>query len=99
MARQRSMSVVAAVRRELKSLLGVDRGAAESALAAAALALAKRIDDPASSASAVASCSRALAEVLEPLRLKGMPEAPAESGDRLDELTARRQQRRKEAGG
>lgn len=86
----RSMKVADAVKRELRSLAGVDRGAAESALAADALALARRIDSPDTSASAVASCSRALRDVLADLRLQGMPEAPEASGDRLDELAARR---------
>jgi hypothetical protein len=89
------MSVTAAVRRELKSLAGVDKGASQSALAANALALAKRIDDSRTSAASVASCSRALAEVLAVLRLRGMPDAPAkpEGGDRLDELAAARGRR------
>lgn len=94
MARQPSMRVENALKRELTSLRGVDRAAAESALAADALALARRIDDPETSASAVASCSRALAKVLGELRLQGMPQAPAaETGDRVDELASRRKAR------
>lgn len=94
MGAQRKMSVEAAVRRELRSLAGVDRRAAESGQAATALALAKRIDDPETSAAATASCARALVLVLDELRLRGMPKAPAaEKGDRLDELTTRRQER------
>lgn len=94
MARQPSMKVENALRRELASLRGVDRAASESAIAADALALARRIDDPETSASAVASCSRALAKVLSELRLLGMPQAPpAETGDRVDELASRRKAR------
>lgn len=94
MPRQPSMKVENALKRELASLRGVDRAATESALAADALALARRIDDPETSASAVASCSRALAKVLGELRLLGMPKAPpAETGDRVDELASRRDAR------
>lgn len=93
MPRQPSMRVENALKRELRSLRGVDRPASESALAADALALARRIDDPDTSASAVASCSRALANVLGELRLLGMPQAPSETGDRVDELASRRESR------
>src|SRR6266550_2665596 len=63
---------------------------AGSGLAASALALARSIDDSATSPTARAACARALVQTMAELRSL----APAEKEvDALDELTARRQSR------
>lgn len=80
------MSSVASVRRELAELRREAPALAESSLAAAALALARKLDDRESSAAAAASCARELRETMEALRrLVPKPEA----GDGIDELQAR----------
>ena len=63
---------------------------ARSALAASALALARSIDDSATSPTARAACARALVVTRRELR-RLVP--PREEVDELDELTARRQAR------
>jgi len=63
---------------------------ARSALAASALALARSIDDSATSPTARAACARALVVTMRELR-RLVP--PREEVDELDELTARRQAR------
>jgi hypothetical protein len=62
-----------------------------SALAATALALAAEVDKAKNSATSKSMCARVLADVLGQLReLK----PPAEEGDSLDDLAARRRARR-----
>lgn len=78
------MKVVAAVRRDLK---GLPKELAQSTLAAAALSLAAELDKVKISATARASCARALREVMEELRALA---PPAEESDKVDELRARR---------
>lgn len=78
------MKVVAAVRRDLKLL---PRELAQSTLAASALSLAAELDKVKISATARASCARALREVMEELRSLA---PPAEESDALDEIKARR---------
>ena len=84
-------SVVAAVKADLalyaKRLPGVD----ESTLAASALALASRMDDPDTTPTAVSNCARSLAETMDRLVALLPPEL---EGDELDDLTARRVARR-----
>lgn len=91
---RRSESVVDAVRRDLESLGRRDEALASCTEAMTALALARSIDHPKTSATARSMCSRALTETMEKLREL----APAETEeDGIDELTARRTERR--AGG
>jgi hypothetical protein len=81
------MSVVVAVEQELEDLGPV---AAGSALAAAALALARELDVP-NSATSKSMCAKALVEVLREVRAL----APArKETDGVDELTTRRAERR-----
>lgn len=82
---------VAAVRRELKALGVRDERLREGTDAALALAMAHRVDDPAVSAAAAASCGKVLGEAMVRLRLA----APAaHKRDFLDDLNARRAARR-----
>jgi hypothetical protein len=82
--------VKAAVERDLNEIRNRDPALAKSGLAATALALATRIDDPANSATSISMCSRALRETLDRLR-ELAPEAAEQ--DRLDDLGARRTER------
>lgn len=82
------MSVVEAVRRDLDAL---GSGFAEGALAATALALAARIDDPGTSSTSVSMCAKALTDTLEQLRALA---PPREEADTVDEIAARRAARR-----
>lgn len=80
-------SVVEALGRELDALRRRAPDVADSSLAASALKLAERIDDPHNSATSVSMCQRAYAETFERL----MALAPADDDhDQLDELTQRR---------
>lgn len=82
--------VVDAVRRDVAELERRLKGIKDSALAATALALAAEIDDPGNSATSKSMCARALTETLDRLREL----APAEAaGDKLDDLSARREKR------
>lgn len=83
--------VVAAVRRDLASLTP---GLADSALAAVALAMGVEVDDRGNPGSTKASCAKALTDALRELRAL-VP--VGEEGDRLDDLAARRDQRRSRA--
>lgn len=85
------MTVVESVERDLARWEKRRAGVAESSHAAAALALAARIDDPKTSAHAAAVCANALAALLQRLEDQLPPE---ESVDSLDELKARRAKRR-----
>ncbi len=81
-------STVEGVESDLKAL---PSHLARSALAAAALSLAREMDASETSATAKAACSRSLVQVQRELRAL----APArEEVDALDELTARREARR-----
>lgn len=87
------MSVHEAVERDLAAIRVVAPHVADSALAATALALATELDGN-NSATSKSMCARALAVVLEQLR----EQTPlGEEKDALDDLAARRDQRR--AGG
>lgn len=68
------VTVVDAVTRELGTL-----GADESALGASAVALARRLDDPETSAQAAAAAAREIRETLAVLRAA----ADTEDGDRM----------------
>lgn len=80
-----------AVRRDLAEIAASDPRLAESGLALSTLALAKAIDSGGTSSTAKSMCARELREALDRLRELTPPKA---EGDRLDELSARRDQRR-----
>jgi hypothetical protein len=88
--RQGSGEVRKAVTRDLKVMPGVK----DSALAASALALADEMDSPNNSATSKSMCAKELRETMATLR--GLA-PPAEKPDRLDDLSARRVQRRRRA--
>jgi hypothetical protein len=83
----KAASVVAAVERDLNAIAERDPELAASGIAATALALAREIDKPRGSATAKATCARALADTLERLRQLA---PPPKQKDGLDDLTARR---------
>lgn len=85
--------VVAAVKCDLAKLTPALE---QSGMAAAALALARRIDSPKTSATATSMCARALSETLAELRAL-MP--PEEENDGVDEIAERRATRREGAAG
>ena len=85
------VTVAAAVQADLDRWERRRPGIASSALAAAALRLAARMDDPSTSATAVSYCANALQTVLGRLEAQLPPE---ETADSLDELRARREKRR-----
>jgi hypothetical protein len=91
----RDESVVGAVRRDLERIGKLDARLAESGLAATALALAREIDKSGNSATSKSMCARALGETMDRLRELAPAEAPAAS--LLDDLEARRKQRRRRA--
>lgn len=85
-----SVSVVEATERDLAAIRRADPSLADSGLAALALALAARVDDPGNSATSVSMCGKTLADVLATLR--GL--VPEEVGvDGVDDLAARRDRR------
>lgn len=84
------MTVVLATRRDLRALAKTSPEIATSALAAAALALAREIDGDDASASGKASCARELRAVMSELRDRALK-------DTLRELRARASERPKEA--
>lgn len=86
MAAKPDLSVVAAVERDLAELAKRDKALASSAMAAAALALARELDAK-NSATSKSMCARALTETLEKLRALAPDE---EAHDQLDSLAARR---------
>ena len=87
MARKKPLTAVAGVETDLQAL---PAELAASALAAAALSLAHKLDDGETSATAAAGCARSL--VITMRELRGL--APArEEVDKLDELTTRREAR------
>lgn len=85
------MGVRDAVEQELVGVRLQDRDLGDGALAAAALELGARIDDPETSATAVSACAKTLRETLDRIR-ELLPAQQA--GDAVDELTSRRAQRR-----
>ena len=85
------MSVVEAVERDLK---GLGPKAADTSLAATALALARELDEPGNSATSKSMCAKSMVEVLRELRAL-MP--AKQEADQLDDLTARREARRRAA--
>lgn len=84
------MSVVAALRAELKAL---GPKGADSTLAATALSLAAELDAD-NSATSKSMCAKSMVDVLRELRLIVPPKQEA---DNLDDLTARRAARRSAA--
>lgn len=83
--------MVASLERDL-AVLG-DLPAGSAALVASAFALARELDSK-NSATSKSMCARALREALDRLRELA---PPREKPDRLDELKARRSQRRRRA--
>ena len=81
------LTVVASVGRDLERLAAIDAPLASSGLAAAALALARDIDDPSNSATSKSMCAKALLDITD--RLWELAPAGAD-GDALDELARRR---------
>lgn len=85
------LSVASAVQRDLEELERRLEGIGESGLAATALTLARELDKPKNSATSKSMCAKALREVMDRL-LELVP--PEEEKDDLDDLAARRAQRR-----
>ena len=85
------MSVVEAIRADLARLGKRDLALAEGGLAAAALALAERLDDPSDSATSKANCAKALLELMT--RLEALAPTQVEK-EGIDELRRKRQRRR-----
>jgi hypothetical protein len=86
-ARKKPLRAVDGVEADLRALPAPLAG---SGLAASALALARKLDDGETSATAAAACTRSLVTTMRELRSL----APAkEEVDRLDELTRRREAR------
>lgn len=90
------MHVVDAVDRDVDEIRKAAPALADSALAAAALALAYEIADPYNSATAKAACTKALMEAMATLRELA---PPAETKDDLDSIIAGRVLRLATAGG
>jgi len=88
-----SMSVLAAVKRDLADIAKRDPRLAKSGLAASALALAIQLD-AANSATSKSMCAKALNDTLDRLRELA---PPAKEADSLDELQARRAARKGDA--
>jgi hypothetical protein len=78
---------VDAVRTELRKLDKAVPGTSKGAVAATALALAKKLDDPETSASAAATCGRVILGALEDLRALAPPKD--EEPDGLDAIRNR----------
>lgn len=90
------LTVVEAVERDLKEIAALDSDLARSGHAAAALALARELDDPANSATSKSMCAKALNETLDKLRALA---PPTKEADRVDDLAARRTERLARASG
>lgn len=84
-------TVEESVRRDLDAIRARDPALADSALALAAVALAREIDSGRNSATSKSMCSRELRETM--LKLRELAPEPAK-GDRIDELSRRRAARR-----
>ncbi len=91
-----SVSVVEATERDLDAFEARLSGVKDSALAASALALAQRVDDPRTAATAFAMIAREHREHIEQLR--GLL-PPAEIKDKVSDLAAAREARRARAAG
>lgn len=85
------VTVVAALEAELAAMRKTSKDVADSALAASALVLARELDKPKNSATSKSLCSRALSDAMDQLRAQ-LP--PDEERDQLDDLSARRADRR-----
>jgi hypothetical protein len=83
--------VAEAVTRDLRAIYEVAPELGSSGLAALALSLAREMDNPGNSATSKSMCARALQEALKELRSL-VPEKP--EGDALDDIVARRAERR-----
>lgn len=88
------MSVLEAVEAELAVVAKRDRALASSGLAAAALAMARELDDPGNSATSKSMCAGKLIVALGELRDLLPPE---QKRDGVDDLSERRSKRRKAA--
>lgn len=86
-----SMKVVAATKRDLAEIAERAPAVAESAVAAATLVLARQLDNPKTSATAKALCTKQLRESMVQLR-ELAPPAPAKDG--VHDLAAARSARR-----
>jgi hypothetical protein len=82
----------AAVRAELRDLGQRKTGIKDSAHAALAIAMAKRIDDPDTSASSAASCGRVLNDAMNELR--ALAPEKTDTKDGLDHILDAAAQRR-----
>lgn len=81
------MKAVAAVQRDLATIAETDPALATSALAAAAMAMAREVDNSGNSATSMSMCANALLNIMNQLR-ELMPKAAEKDG--LDDLSARR---------
>ena len=89
-----TLSVVAAVERDLKRLRKLDPALADSTVAASALMLAAELDDPENSATSKSMCARELREAMD--RLRELAPVKQESTP-IDELRKARSKRRARA--
>jgi len=87
--------VIEAVERDLEGLRARDPGLAESALAAAMIALAYEVENPYNSATSKSMCVKELREATNRLRELA---PPARERDNLDELNERRRLRLAQGG-
>ena len=90
-AKKAAVTVLAAVERDLKDLAKRDKRLAESAEAAAALAIARDIDSSSTSPNAKAMLAKELRDTLAVLYARAPVE---EAKDSIDELSRRRAARR-----
>jgi hypothetical protein len=86
------LSVLAGVEQDLAAIAERDSKLATSALAAMALQLARQLDSTKTSATSKSMCSAQLRDTLDRLRELA---PPAQGADRLDEVTKKRDQRRR----
>lgn len=87
-------ATVKAVRAELRALDERKPGLKASALAAGAIAVAKRIDDPDTTAAAAASCLRALERAMTALHAQAPETTQTGQGNELERRRAKRAARR-----
>jgi hypothetical protein len=92
--RRGDTATVKAVRAELRTLDERQPGIKDSALAAGAIAVAKRIDDPDTTAAAAASCLRALERAMTALHARAPDNRPAAPENELERRRAKRAARR-----
>jgi hypothetical protein len=84
------LAVIEAAERDIAAIRERDEALGESALAAAAVALARELSNPYNSATSKSMCARELREHLGRLR-ELLP--PAKEADRLDEIARAREAR------